>query len=134
MSTISERELKTFLAPLSPSVRTIVLALRETILKTVPDVEESILWGGLSYHLPELGGRVKGAVCQIVTKRFPVRLDFIHGVWLRDPVGLLEGSLVSKRFVSIATAADAKRPEIAALIREAAVLDRTTFVDHIHGT
>jgi hypothetical protein len=52
-----------------------------------------------------------------------VRLDFIHGIRLTDPSGLLCGKALSKRYVPIDTTADAERPEVAALIREAAGLD-----------
>jgi hypothetical protein len=92
------------------------------VRRIVPHAEESLVWGGLSYHLPQVGGRIKGAVCQIVAKNGQVRLDFIHGIRLADPSGLLQGDRVSKRFVPIGTVADAERPEIAALIREAAAL------------
>jgi hypothetical protein len=81
----------------------------------------------LSYHRPEVGGRVKGAVCQIGVKRGQVRLDFIHGVRLVDALGLLQGDRLSKRFIPIRTIADAKRSEITALIREAAALDPTEW-------
>ena len=97
------------------------------VKRTIPQAEESLVWGSLSYHRPEAGGRVKGAVCLIVVKRNEVRLDFIHGVRLDDRSGLLEGDLVSKRYVPIKTAADAERPEIAALIRKAAALDPTQW-------
>jgi hypothetical protein len=85
------------------------------------------VWGILSYHHPKIGGRVKGAVCQIVVRGGQVRLDFIHGIRLADPSGLLQGDRVSKRFVPIATVADVARPEIAALIRGAAALDPTRW-------
>ena len=52
-----------------------------------------------------------------------MRLDFIHGIRLADPCGLLQGDGVSKRFVPIGAVADAERPEVKALIREAAALD-----------
>jgi hypothetical protein len=99
------------------------LALRDVVRRAVPEAEESLLWGGLSYHRPQVGGRVKGAVCQIGVKRGKVRLDFIHGIRLADPSRLLQGNRLSKRFIPIESAADAERPEIAALIREAAALD-----------
>ena len=60
-----------------------------------------------------------------MVKGSDVRLDFIHGVRLPDPSGLLQGGRVSKRFVRIETVADADRPDIAALIREAAAPDPT---------
>jgi hypothetical protein len=74
-------------------------------------------------HPLQVGGRVKGAVCQIVVKGGRVRLDVIHGIRLADPCGLLQGDGVSKRFVPIGAVADAERPEVTALIREAAALD-----------
>jgi hypothetical protein len=58
-----------------------------------------------------------------VAKGGRVRLDFIHGVRLADPSGLLQGERVSKRFVPVGAVADAERPEVTALIREAAALD-----------
>lgn len=118
-----QADLKAFLDPLPPETRELVLALRNVVRRTVPQAEESLLWGGLSYHRPQVGGRVKGAVCQVVVKGGQVRLDFIHGIRLADPCGLLQGEGVSKRFVPIGTVADAERPEVTALIREAAALD-----------
>ena len=123
-----EADLRAFLDPLSPEAKQLVLALRNVVRRTVPQAEESLLWGGLSYHRPHVGGRVKGAVCQIVVEGGQVRLDFIHGIRLTDPSGLLRGDRVSKRYVPIKTVADAERPEIAALIREAAALDPTECV------
>lgn len=82
-----------------------------------------MVWRSLSYHRPEVGGRVKGAVCLIAIKRGRARLDFIHGVCLADPPGLLQGRQVSKRYIPIATREDVARPEIPVMIREAVVLD-----------
>jgi hypothetical protein len=108
-----------FFARLSSEQTCIVLALRQVILRNAPGVEESIAWGGLSYHRPWVGGRVKGAVCQIVTKRGKVRLDFIHGVALPEPHGLLRGDLRSKRFVPIGSPEVARAAEVEALVRSA---------------
>lgn len=119
--------LKAWLDLLAPEARKLVLALRKVVRCIIPHAEESLVWGSLSYHRPEVGGRVKGAVCQIVVKRGQVRLDFIHGIRLADPSGLLQGERVSKRFVPIVTVADARRSEVADLIREAAALDPTEW-------
>ncbi len=112
-----------FLDGLAPELREIALALREAIRRTAPDAEETVLWGGLSYHTPWVGGRVKGALCQITAKRGEVTLEFIHGVRLADPARLLCGGRVSKRYVPIRTVAEAQRAEIEALIREASAVD-----------
>ena len=85
-----------FLRHLPPGTRGLVSALRAVVRRNVPLAEESVLWGGLSYHRPEVGGRVKGAVCQIVVKGGAVRLDFIHGIRLKDPSRLLRGRLLDK--------------------------------------
>jgi hypothetical protein len=114
-----------FVDRLAPGTRRLVAVLRAVVRRAAPEAEESLLWGSLSYHRPEVGGRVKGAVCLIVVKGDVVRLDFIHGVRLADPSRLLEGRQISKRFVPIGSAADARRPEVTALIREAADLDLT---------
>jgi hypothetical protein len=86
---VTEAEVKAFLDALAPGTRDLVLALRNVVRRSVPHAEESLPWDGLSYHRPEVGGRVKGAVCQIGIKRGQVRLDFIHGIRLVDPYGLL---------------------------------------------
>jgi hypothetical protein len=109
-----------FLARLDPRSRHLVTSLRRVVLEVAPDARETVLWGGLSYHRPWLGGRVKGAICQIVAKRGAVRLDFIHGIALTDPARLLQGTRRSKRFVPIEHVADATRPEIALLVHQAA--------------
>jgi hypothetical protein len=124
---LSPADLTALLTDLPAEAADLVLALRDVVLRAAPQVEESLLWGGLSYHRPEVGGRVKGAVCQIGVKRGQVRLDFIHGIRLADPSGLLQGDRLSKRFIPIDTAADAERPAVAALIREAASLDPTQW-------
>lgn len=122
-----QADLKVFLDALTPENRELALALRNVVQHTVPQAEESVVWGSLSYHRPQVGARIKGAVCQIVAKGGQVRLDFIHGIRLTDPCGLLQGDRVSKRFVPIETVADAERPEVATLIREAAALDPTEW-------
>jgi hypothetical protein len=47
-------------------------------------------------------------------------LFFQHGVELDDPAGLLKGGGKDARFVTLRSAADAERPEVADLIRRAA--------------
>ena len=124
-----QADVRAFFKSLSPKVSSVVSALRAVVRRAAPEAEESVLWGGLSYHRPDVGGRVKGAVCLIVVKKGKVRLDFIHGIRLADPSGILHGRLLSKRYVPMETIADTQRPEIVALIREAAALDPTTWAE-----
>jgi hypothetical protein len=124
---MQQSDIKSFLDTMTPTTRKIVSTLRKVIRRTAPDAEESLLWGGMSYHRPKVGGRVKGSVCQIVVKGDKVRLDFIHGIRLDDPCHLLQGDRLSKRFVPIEAAKDAERREIIGLIGEAASLDPSTW-------
>ncbi len=112
-----------FVDSLPSELHGVVEALRQVVRRTAPDAEETVLWDGLSYHTPWVGGRVKGAICQIVVRRGVVRLDFIHGIRLADPDGLLEGDRLSKRYVPIRSVADARRPAIARLIHEASTIE-----------
>jgi hypothetical protein len=120
---LQRHELQAFLASIQPETRELAVALREVVRRSAPDAGESLLWGGLSYHRPWIGGRVKGAVCQINVVRGEVRIEFIHGVRLDDPRKLLRGDRLSKRYVPIRSVADARRPEIAELIEEASTLE-----------
>ncbi len=119
----------TFLDALSARDRKTVRALRDVIRTILRDAEESLLWGSLSFYLPAVGGRVKGAVCLITVKAGEIRLEFIHGVRLSDPADLLQGDRVSKRFLPISSVAEARRPEVAALIHEAAALHERGELD-----
>lgn len=120
---VKPNDIEIFLNSLSPDTRDLVIALRDIVRTTVSDAEETLLWGGISYHTPWIGGRVKGALCQIEAKGSKVRLAFIHGIRLADPASLLCGTALSKRYVPIHTIAETQRPEILALIREASAIE-----------
>jgi hypothetical protein len=116
-------ELSAFLAAVPPAKRRLVRSLRRLVLRTAPRVDETLLWGAISYHRPGIGGRVKGAVCMIEIEDARVELAFIHGGRLPDPVRLLRGIRRSKRFVPIKGERDLRRAGIVELIREAAMND-----------
>lgn len=87
-----ERRLERFPAHL----RDIAFELRNLIAAVAPDVTETVLWEGLSYFNPKVGGPIKGAICQIAILQDHVRLAFVRGAFLPDPQGLLEGKGRSK--------------------------------------
>ncbi|MFO0864480.1 MAG: DUF1801 domain-containing protein [Gemmataceae bacterium] len=118
-----DADISEFIAGLPPDMRRLVSALRKLVRRTAPEAEESMVWGSLSYHRPNVGGRVKGSLCLIVAKKGEVRLDFIHGVRLADPASLLRGRQTSKRYVLIENRAMIDLPEVADLIRQAAEFD-----------
>lgn len=116
-----------FLKLTRPDIREIVFELRDLVWRACPNATERILRRGLSYHLSEKGGPVKGAICQIELDNDQVRLSFIHGVRLPDPDSLLSGDRISKRFLDIGYFDNAPWDGIFNLIREAVALDPTTL-------
>jgi hypothetical protein len=124
---LSLAEVEAFLARQPQALAEIALELRNLVAAECPSAAERILWRSLSYHDPEKGGPVKGAICQISLARDHVRLSFIHGVRLADPDRLLRGSRLSKRFVRIDDYQRAPWEAMRRLIRQAGRLDPDRF-------
>jgi hypothetical protein len=97
----------------------LVLELRDLVRAVAPETTETIRWNALNYHKAHEGGLVKGAVCQIVPRDDCLHLAFIHGAFLPDPTGLLDGDRKAKRYVRILTSDDVHNPAIQSLIRAA---------------
>ena len=114
------------LAVLPPDVRRVATALRRMVRRAARGTSETVVWGSISYHVPELGGRVKGAVCLIAPRRGYVELGFIHGALLPDPRSLLTGNQKEKRVVRVERIEDARRQALVNLVK-AAVEVRPTY-------
>jgi len=116
-------EVREFLTHVPRNLRATVKALRRLVLAAAGGTVESVLWRSLSYHRPELGGRVKGAVCLITPKTDHVELGFIHGILLPDPGRLLTGHGRSKRVIRMTSMADLSDTRmLAALVRAAVTI------------
>jgi hypothetical protein len=77
--------------------------LRHLVMTVVAQAQERILPRGSSYHDPRCARPVKGSLCQIAFHSGHIHLSFIHGVYLPDPDGRLEGDRLVKRFVKLFT-------------------------------
>jgi hypothetical protein len=126
-------DVRTFLAVLSPEARRVVRWLRRVVRGAAPAATETVVWGGLSYHLAFLGGRVKGAVCQIGVRRNQVELGFIHGVLLPDRGNLLRGTGKSKRSVRITRVGEYPERALASLVRSAVQIRPDGFITPAEG-
>ena len=80
-------------------LQALLLELRSLVFKAAPHASERILWNGLSYHDAQIGGPVKGAICQLSIEGDHVIVGFIHGAFLPDPNRVLKGDRKSKRYV-----------------------------------
>ena len=101
----------------------IVLELRNLIAEVAPDAVEVVRWGGLSYYHEGRGGIISAGICQIGLHQDYVRLAFIHGAFLPDPHGLLEGTQKAKRSVRLASYDDAPWEYLRELIVSASRFD-----------
>jgi len=116
-------EIERFLERKPDALKDIVFELRNLIAEIAPSATEKILWGGLSYYDASRGGVVKGGICQIEIQADHVRLSFIHGAFLPDPQGLLQGERLFKRYVRLESYESVHWEALAALIRAAAQFD-----------
>jgi hypothetical protein len=90
-----------FLQRTPSHLQDIVFELRNILVTVAPTATEVILWKGINYFFKERGGPVSAGICQINVLEDHVRLGFIHGAYLPDPRGLLEGDRKVKRFVRL---------------------------------
>lgn len=116
----SDTEVRAFLDRVPDALAPLVRELRRLVRNTVPGAAETVVWSCLSYHQPAVGGRVKGAVCQLEVRRDVVRLGFIHGIRLPDPKRLLAGEGLSKRHIELRPGLPMPRAALRALVRAAA--------------
>jgi hypothetical protein len=94
----------------------IILELRNIIAAIAPQATEVIHRSWLTYYDEKRGGPVSAGICQIGIQKDHVRLAFIHGAFLHDPRGLLEGDRKAKRFVRISSYESAPWEDIQDLI------------------
>jgi hypothetical protein len=123
----SMHEIERFLAHRPENLKEIVFGLRDLVAEIAPHATEKIQWKGLSYFDATRGGVVKGGICQIEIHADHVRLSFIHGAFLDDPHGLLEGDRLSKRYVCLENFQYAPWERLEELIRVAAKFDPVEF-------
>lgn len=120
-------QVETFLQRISSPLQDIVFELRNIIATVAPTATEVILWKGINYYFKERGGPVSAGICQINALEDHVRLGFIHGIYLPDPHGLLEGDRKVKRFVRIISYESAPWDDLRNLITASSRFDPYTL-------
>jgi hypothetical protein len=123
----SNRFIEKHLAQTQPHLQEIVLELRNIVASVAPAASETIHWGCLDYYDESRGGPVSAGICQIGVQEDHVRLGFVHGAFLPDPKGLLEGKGKAKRFVRILSYEEAPWDDLKDLIAASARFDPCTL-------
>lgn len=111
-------EIEAFLVGYPPAIQEISRTLRQTIKAANPDGKEA-LYGSQNHFGYSLTGKMRDGLIYVCPMRDYVRLGFYYGGNLDDPARLLVGEGKRLRHVKVRTLEEARRPEIAELVREA---------------
>ena len=112
-----------YLDHVSPEIRDIVLELRNLIASIAPDAAEVRHSKGFSYFHEQRGGTVSAGICQISIFDDHVRLVFIHGAFLSDPLSLLIGDAKYKKYIRITSYDEAPWDYLKLMITESSNFD-----------
>jgi len=124
---INLRELEEHFRHLPPGQVDILAEIHNLVAHTVPYAVEELRREGVVYYDASRGGPVSAGICQALVKTGHIRLAFIHGAFLPDPGGLLEGPEKYKRFARIESYDQAPWEDLAALIQASAAFDPYTL-------
>ena len=102
--------------PVEPEVAAIAGALRDVILRDLPDAVEVPRKGdrAVSYGVGER--KMSESHCYLQPQKGRVNLGFWHGTGVADPKGLLEGTGKALRHVKVTGEELARSPAVAELI------------------
>jgi hypothetical protein len=122
---LSSQTVLTHFQHIEPRLMDIVFELRNLIASVYPGADESIHKNGMTYFDASRGGHVSANICQVIIQPDHVRLAFIQGVFIPDPLHLLrgEGERIAKRFVEIHDYEKAPWEDLKELIKAAAAID-----------
>jgi len=127
MNMITCRELERHFQHLDEDRLNILLEIHNLVASVSPEAAVEVRRCGVVYFDASRGGPVSAGICQSLVKPDHIRLAFIHGAFLPDPCGLLEGATFPKRFMRIFYYDDAPWDAIQALISAHNVFDPRTL-------
>jgi hypothetical protein len=126
---LSEHFVEKKLQYVAPELRDIVLEIRNILASVAPGATEGQHSRGFSYYFKERGGPVSAGICQIGIFSDHIRLGFIHGAFLPDPLGLLVGEPKYKKHLRIYHYEDAPWEYMRELILSSARFDPYTLIE-----
>jgi hypothetical protein len=98
---LTPNQLERELSHLPEKYREVVLEIHNIVLSACSTADLRFHRQGISYFDPIRGGTVKAGICQVLTDGGHLRLAFIHGAFLPDPLHLLMGERLYKKFVTL---------------------------------
>jgi len=109
------RTVKTLLDAYPTDVQALASAVRESLRKWLPGVEETADSSApvIAYGY---GPGYRGTVCTLILSKSGVKLGLVRGGDLADPRRLLEGSGRVHRYIQLRTIADLRRAGVRQLV------------------
>ena len=123
LSMITIRELEKRYSFLKEDLLNILLEIHNIVAEIAPDASLDMAGNSLVYFYGSRGGHVSAGICLTTAKPDHIRLGFIHGAYLPDPLHLLEGKTFPMRFMRIRSFDTAPWDEIRQLILAHSQLD-----------
>ncbi len=123
LSMITIRELEKRFSFLKEDLLSTLLEIHNVVAEIAPDASLDMVRDSLVYFSGTRGGHVSAGICIATPKPDHVRLGFIHGAYLPDPLHLLEGKTFPMRFMRIRSFDTAPWDEIRQLILAHSQLD-----------
>ena len=121
-------DLDTLLAPQTPIVREVVLALRSLVREVMPDATEQVDLPDrlVAFGFGPLGGtRLRDFAVGLIPHRAHVNVQLADGALLDDPTGIVEGTGKRIRHVKCRSLDDLARPALRTLLADQAARRRT---------
>jgi hypothetical protein len=112
----AEKTVDAYIASLPADQAEIVAALRALVRKAAPKATEAIKWAQPVFDS-------NGPMIFIKAHRQHVNFGFWRGAEMQDPEGLLEGEGERMRHVKLTSLKEARRPALAAFVRQAVRLN-----------
>jgi hypothetical protein len=116
-----------YLADAPAELQDIARELRSLVASAAPQACEKVHSRGLTFFDAQRGGPVSAGICQIAVYDDHVRLAFVHGAFLPDPAGLLEGDRRAKRYVRLRSYREAPWDDLRRLIVASVRFDPRTL-------
>lgn len=113
---LSIRTIENHFSNLSQDQLSVLIELRNLVGHIAPNATEVLKHNGITYFHADRGGPVSAGICQILTRGDHIELAFIHGAFLPDPAGLLEGHEKAKRYIRLESYENTPWPYLEKLI------------------
>ena len=122
-----------FLADYPAHTRALADALHGLVARAVPAVLEVVRpgWRVIGYDVPN--GRRTAYFAWIMPELVHVHLGFVHGVFLRDPDGAMEGDARLARWTTFRSLDEVEPAIVERLVREGAGVARLSRAERVLG-